>query len=89
MNTTDTTFLRIEHYSDHPEVLHAAQLLVSRLKENQEASGSSKILTFWILGQIALVPMLGMDVSGAAEVEQKAMFLRVELIRALSERKEC
>jgi len=33
--------------------------------------------------------MLGMDVSGAAEVEQKAMFRRVERLRALSEQKEC
>jgi hypothetical protein len=59
------------------------------LKENQKASGSSKNLTLWILGQVALVPMLGMDVSGAAEVEQKAQFRRVERLRALSERKEC
>jgi hypothetical protein len=59
------------------------------LKENQKASDSSKNLTFWILGQIAIVPMLGIDVSGAAEVEQKAMFRRVERLRALSERKEC
>ena len=42
MNNTETTFLRIEHYSDHPEVQHAAQLLVSRLKDLRTIRGEAK-----------------------------------------------
>ena len=44
MNTTDTTFLRIEHYSDHPEVLHAALLLVSRLKDQRTIREEAKYI---------------------------------------------
>lgn len=42
MNNTETTFLRIEHYSDHPEVQHAAQLLVSRLKDQRTIREEAK-----------------------------------------------
>ena len=42
MNNTETTFLRIEHYSDSPEVKHAAQLLVSRLKDQRTIRGEAK-----------------------------------------------
>ena len=44
MNNTETTFLRIEHYSDHPEVLHAAQLLVSRLKDQRTIREEAKYI---------------------------------------------
>ena len=44
MNNTETTFLRIEHYSDHPEVNHAAQLLVSRLKDQRTIRGEAKYI---------------------------------------------
>ena len=42
MNKEETTFLRIEHYSDHPEVQHAAQLLVSRLKKQRTIREEAK-----------------------------------------------
>ena len=44
MSNTETTFLRIEHYSDHPEVLHAAQLLVSRLKDQRTIREEAKYI---------------------------------------------
>ena len=44
MNNTETTFLRIEHYSDHPEVQHAAQLLVRRLKDQRTIRGEAKYI---------------------------------------------
>jgi hypothetical protein len=44
MNNTETTFLRIEHYSDHPEVQHAAKLLVSRLKDLRTIRGEAKYI---------------------------------------------
>ena len=44
VSNTETTFLRIEHYSDHPEVLHAAQLLVSRLKDQRTIREEAKYI---------------------------------------------
>ena len=44
MNNTETTFLRIEHYSDHPEVHHAAQLLVRRLKDLRTIGEEAKYI---------------------------------------------
>jgi hypothetical protein len=44
MNNRETTFLRIEHYSDHREVLHAAQLLVRRLKDQRTIREDAKYI---------------------------------------------
>lgn len=62
--------------------LKLAALGVTTTEESRQANAN---LTFWILGQIALIPMLGMDVSGAGEVERTALIKRVERLRELSE----
>ena len=36
MNLKDTTFLRIEHYSGHSEVIAAAEVLVNKYAEEME-----------------------------------------------------
>jgi hypothetical protein len=38
MNLKDTTFLRIEHYSGHPEVKAAADVLVNKYAEEESVS---------------------------------------------------
>lgn len=70
--------------------LEAKQKLKSLgIKEEDKSSKNAKNVTFWVLGQIALLPMLGMDVSGKSEVEQKALSRRLERLNELSQKLSC
>ena len=58
-------------------------------KLSEEDSTDDSNLAVWIAGQIFLVPMLGMDVTGSAQIERAAIEKRMERLQTLASEKDC
>ena len=58
-------------------------------KSAEAVDSDSSNLSIWIAGQILLLPMIGMDVTGAAEIERRAIVKRIDRLKSLAQTKEC
>ena len=60
-----------------------------KINEEQQSSIRKRNITAYISGQLLLIPTLWMDVTGSKQIERKALFMRLERLRDLSEAKDC
>jgi len=87
--------IRIEQLSDSSlscdEIKRQVQdimsfILVKKLGEKGE---DFQNMAAWITGQFLLIPMLGMDVTGARKIEMNAFSKRLSRLHGLAEGKKC
>jgi hypothetical protein len=87
--------IRIEQLNDSSlscdEIKHQVQdimsfILVKKLGEKDE---DFQNMAAWIAGQFLLIPMLGMDVTGARKIEMNAFSKRLSRLQGLAEGKKC
>tara|TARA_B100000989_G_C19231300_1_gene339996 strand:- start:168 stop:542 length:375 start_codon:yes stop_codon:yes gene_type:complete len=62
---------------------------LTQTKTTEKNNVERRNLTAFIAGQILLVPLLGMDVTGSAKIERNAIFKRMQILQALAEKQEC
>ena len=62
---------------------------LTQTKTTEKNNVERRNLTAFIAGQILLVPLLGMDVTGSAKIERNAIFKLMQILQALAEKQEC
>ena len=82
--------------SNDPEMICAdidaeAVILLQRIPgiEADLAANRSENLGVWLAGQLLLLPTLGMDVTGNAEIQRTAVVRRLQRLKELAVEKKC
>ena len=68
-----------------------AEQILKEFKINKKDQSIQKTInvTAYITGQILLIPTLLMDVTGANQIERKALYMRLNRLKDLSQKKDC
>lgn len=73
------------------EVSHESENLLRRLPglETDLSQNRSANLGVWIAGQLLLIPTIGMDVTGNAEIQRLAVIRRLERLQEMAMTRNC
>ncbi len=64
-------------------------LLEFKINDDGQSRIRRKNITAYISGQLLLIPTLFMDVTGAKQIERKALYMRLSRLQELSQAKDC
>lgn len=64
-------------------------LELADIKNIEDTHTDNANLSIWIAGQLLLIPFLGMDVTGSAEIERAALIKRIDRLKTISDIKNC